>query len=150
MTEEQLCRLRNYAESTFQCGPASIHGLSHWRRVEKSARVICKHTPADLMVVRYFAYLHDSCRLNDGKDPQHGARAADMLSQLPEDIALLSQSQLHTLARAIRHHTEGSTSDDPTIGACWDSDRLDLGRAGITPTDRLMSTRTGKELAGRI
>ena len=25
----------------------------------------------------------------------------------------------------IEHHTVGGVSDDPTIGACWDADRLD-------------------------
>jgi uncharacterized protein len=147
MTEEFLARVRNYATSIFRCGSASIHGLSHWRRVENSARLICKDTSADLMVVCFFAYLHDACRLNDGKDLQHGPRAADLLSQLPEDITVLNEAQLYLLDKAIRHHTEGNTSDDPTIGACWDADRLDLGRVGITPSDKWMSTKSGKKIA---
>ena len=99
------------------------------------------------MVVCFFAYLHDACRLNDGKDLQHGPRSADLLSQLPEDITVLNEAQLYLLDRAIRHHTEGSTSDNPTIGACWDADRLDLGRVGITPSDKWMSTKSGKKIA---
>jgi uncharacterized protein len=147
MKAELLTKVINYATSIFRCGSASIHGLSHWQRVENSARLICKDTSADLTVVCFFAYLHDACRLNDGGDLQHGPRAADRLSQIPEDIAVLNEPQLYLLDRAIRYHTEGNTSNDPTIGACWDADRLDLGRVGITPSSNLMSTKPGKEIA---
>ena len=51
------------------------------------------------------------------------------------------------LGYAIRHHTGGKVSEDPTIGACWDSERLDLGRVGIIPVGTMMSTRPGKEIA---
>jgi uncharacterized protein len=48
----------------------------------------------------------------------------------------------------IRRHAEGHTSDDPTIGVCWDADRLDLGRVGMRPRARYMSTAAGRKLAG--
>lgn len=35
-----------------------------------------------------------------------------------------------------------------TIDACFDADRLDLGRVGITPDPEKMATERGKELAG--
>jgi uncharacterized protein len=37
------------------------------------------------------------------------------------------------LFEACRLHTDGLTSSEPTVQACWDADRLDLGRVGITP-----------------
>ena len=30
-------------------------------------------------------------------------------------------------------HTDGRTDGDITVQTCWDADRLDLGRVGITP-----------------
>jgi hypothetical protein len=38
-------------------------------------------------------------------------------------------------------------SDDPTIGACWDADRLNLWRLGRRPDDRLLSTDTARDPA---
>ena len=46
----------------------------------------------------------------------------------------------------IRHHTGGRTSDDPTTGTCWDADRLDIGRVGIIPHQRYMSTEPARRL----
>ncbi len=51
---------------------------------------------------------------------------------------------LATLAHAMRHHDRGQVSDDPLVGTCWDADRLDLPRVGITPDPRLMSTASGQ------
>lgn len=36
---------------------------------------------------------------------------------------------------------------NPTIDACFDADRLDLGRVGITPNPHKMATEKGKEMA---
>jgi uncharacterized protein len=47
----------------------------------------------------------------------------------------------------VRYHTSGLTSPDPTIGTCWDADRLDIGRVGITPCGHYMSTVAGKDVA---
>ena len=41
------------------------------------------------------------------------------------------------------------TTDDPTIGTCWDADRLDIGRVGIIPHERFMSTAAGKRRVSR-
>ena len=75
----------------------------------------------------------------------HGPRAADKLSELPESLINITAEQMKLLEYAIRHHTDGVMSDDPTIGTCWDADRLDLGRVGIVPEASRMSTRAGKE-----
>ncbi len=147
MSEELIAEVRAHALAIFKCGPHSIHGATHWRNVDDSAGLICRECAADLLVVRYFAFLHDSCRLDDGADLDHGPRAADHLDHLPSEVAVLNAEQMTLLRYAIRHHTDGATSDDPTVGACWDSDRLDLGRVGFTPVEHLMSTQPGKDIA---
>ncbi len=146
LTDDDWEAVRRYAEAIFACGPHSIHGPSHWNRVEKNALELAAETGADETVVRLFAILHDACRLNDDKDPGHGPRAADMLGTLVGILLTLDPNRLALLEQAIRHHTDGKTSPDPTIGTCWDADRLDLGRVGKTPQARYMSTEAGKKL----
>lgn len=43
---------------------SSVHGPSHWRRVEQNGLLLALHTGANIMVVRLFAMLHDSKRIN--------------------------------------------------------------------------------------
>jgi len=145
--ETDFNAVRAYARSQFRCGVDSIHGLRHWRTVDDNARLLCSDTGADLTVVRLFAYLHDHCRIDDVGDPNHGKRAADNLGRIPANLLKISPAQMKLLDYAIRHHVDGEVSDDPTIGTCWDADRLDLGRVGIDPDEKYMSTRRGKELA---
>jgi uncharacterized protein len=46
-------------------------------------------------------------------------------------------------------HTHSQLSDNPTIGTCWDADRLDLGRVGVEPSPEYMSTEFGREIAAQ-
>jgi hypothetical protein len=39
----------------------------------------------------------------------------------------------------------GQLSTDPTVGVCFDADRLDLGRVGIEPDPELISTDAGRK-----
>jgi uncharacterized protein len=128
LSDKVFDRARLHAESIFACGPYSVHGPDHWKRVEATGLELCRETGADETVVRLFAILHDSCRLDDGADPLHGPRAADMLDEIVGTLFTLEPDRLELLEYAIRHHTGGKISDDPTIGTCWDADRLDLGR----------------------
>ena len=146
-TDPDFDRIRRHAESIFACGPYSVHGPDHWRRVEEFGLELARKTGADETVVRLFATLHDSCRLNDGGDFQHGPRAADMLASLVGDLVTLEADRLALLDYAIRHHTEGKVSADPTNGTCWDADRLDLGRVGMRPRKRYTSTDAGRKRA---
>ncbi len=88
-----------------------------------------------------------NARIDDGDDLDHGRRAADGLGLIPSSVVKVSPAQRKLLNYAIRHHIDGKVSDDPTIGTCWDADRLDLGRGCIVPDERYMSTQRGKELA---
>jgi uncharacterized protein len=147
MNGKLTAKLCGYAQTLFRCGSHSIHGPSHWLNVDTAGCLICRDTDADLLVVRYFAYLHDAYRVDDGWDRWHGPRSADRLADLPEELLVLDRQQMSLLEYSIRYHTDGHTSNDPTIGACWDSDRLDLGRVGIVPCQTLMSTQPGRQIA---
>ena len=142
-SKDMFDKIRNFAAPIFACGEYSVHGADHWHRVETVGLELCEENGADKTIVRLFAILHDSCRLDDGADRLHGPRAADMLGGIAGELFTLEPDRLEILEYAIRHHTGGQISDDPTIGTCWDADRLDLGRVRITPHPRYMSTESG-------
>lgn len=98
-------------------------------------------------MARLFALLHDCRRQNEGRDPEHGVRAAEFAQELYNIGMLgLDSGQLATLKYAMIHHNGGQVSGDPTIGVCWDADRLDLPRVGTTPNIDLMSTQYARKL----
>ena len=144
LSDEDWASIRRYAQSVFACGGHSVHGPPHWKRVEDVGLELARESGADETVVRLFAILHDSCRLNDDEDCGHGPRAADMLGTLVGILFTIDPDRLVLLEQAIRHHTDGFTSPDPTIGTCWDADRLDLGRVGKRPKEKYMSTEAAK------
>lgn len=127
-----------------------IHGPVHWAGVATAGYTLCETTPeADQQTVLYFAMLHDSMRESDGHDPEHGARAAELARRLQESGNLkMDAERLATLAEALTFHDKGLTTTDPTVGCCWDADRLNLHRASIKPKVRLMSTAAGRYLVG--
>lgn len=142
-------RLFKFILNGYALGESSIHGPSHWKRVERNGLEIAENNGADKAVVSLFAMLHDSQRENEGYDPEHGPRASDFCQWLRKksDFLQLTDEQFDKLTYACKHHTGGMTSDDATIGACWDADRLDLPRVGITPLPKYMSTEQGKRMA---
>ena len=119
-----------------------LHGPRHWRAVARVGIMLARRTPgADLPLVVLFGLLHDSQRWHDGHDPEHGPRAALLARTLAaEGVLELGPDRLDLLCLACTEHADGLTSDDPTVGACWDADRLNLWRVGITPINRLLST----------
>ena len=115
-----------------------IHGVPHWARVRWNGLTLAAVNGARADVVELFAILHDSQRFSDGRDREHGARAADFTLQLSRELLRLDRAGLDMLAYAVRHHSDGLIEADVTVQTCWDADRLDLGRVGITPRpDRL-------------
>jgi uncharacterized protein len=137
------------AVSQFKLPSSSIHGLDHWERVSANGLKICETEPeADRVVVECFAYLHDCERQSDGHDPEHGPRAAVYCATIRGTLLkALTDQQFTQLVFAIKHHTEGGVFSDDTIGSCWDADRLDLSRVGISPSVSFMSTKTGRKMA---
>jgi uncharacterized protein len=143
-----FAELARTVSGTFALGSHSIHGPAHWRRVERNGLWLAERSGGDLFVVRLFAWFHDSCRVNEWNDPEHGKRGADYAVKLRGTLFDLEDEAVDRLVYACTWHTDQEYSDDPTIGACWDADRLDIGRVGTTPSPRFMSTAAGKEAAG--
>jgi uncharacterized protein len=131
----------------FPLGKDSDHGPEHWRRVEANGLLLAKETGADLTVVRLFALFHDSRRENEFTDPDHGRRGAIYAGELRNIHFQITDPQFKLLETACVWHTEATDHEDPTIGTCWDADRLDLGRVGIIPDPKYMSTDPGRRMA---
>jgi uncharacterized protein len=126
------------------CHRSPLHGLAHWRRVTRYGLVLAAETPgADREVVSLFGLFHDAMRATDGDDPEHGSRAA----LLADALSGLAGERLDLLLWACEQHAAGETTDDPTVGCCWDADRLDLPRVGVSPDPGLLSTRAGRHRA---
>lgn len=139
--------VRKFVEGQFVGEPYSIHGSSHWRRVEQNGLWLAKRSGADPFVVRLFAWFHDACRVNDYTDPGHGSRGAALASSMHGSLFQLNPASLELLLYACTWHTDRDFTDDPTIATCWDADRLDLGRVGMLPSEEFMNTDFGKQVA---
>lgn len=126
----------------YRLANAGVHGPAHWLRVRANGLLLAARTPgADVEVVELFALFHDSEREDEGRDPGHGERAAAAVRRLAARGGLvLSKARLDLLAAACAGHDHPQVSTDPTIGCCWDADRLDLSRLGRRPIAALLST----------
>lgn len=131
----------------FQCDSQSVHGPAHWRRVERNGLLVATRSGAIELVVRLFAVFHDARREHDGWDDTHGLRGAAYAASLRGVLFDISDKHFELLHYACTWHTHGQLSDDPTIGTCWDADRLDLGRVGAQPEAEYLSTEFGREIA---
>ena len=119
-----------------------VHGPHHWTRVLANGLSLAALTPgADAAVVELFALLHDCRRIDEDADLGHGERAAEFVRRLvDEGVVALAPERLAVLCDACERHEYGDISDDPTIGCCWDADRLELSRLGIRPRAEYLST----------
>lgn len=133
---------KQYAQSS-----NGTHGVSHWARVLENGRLLTEKTGANLKVVELFAVFHDSKRISEKRDPGHGLRGAEYAASLRGKAYQLSDTDFDLLYYACAHHTDGETEADITVQVCWDSDRLDLGRAFITPVPEKLCTAPAKDLA---
>ena len=129
----------------FRLDVMGTHGLPHWARVYRNGLLIAAEDPdVDMEVVALFALLHDSCREDEYDDDMHGVRASRFVAQLHEGDILppeLTREQITLLRAACADHSRGFVINIPTIQACWDADRLDLGRIGIKPELRKLGSR---------
>jgi uncharacterized protein len=137
--------LRTIIVRQFYLGKKSLHGPEHWARVRQIGERLCETTGADLTVVRLFSVFHDSKRANEGHDPEHGARGAAFARELRGQHFSLDDERFEKLVYACTWHTAGKLHTDPTIGTCWDSDRLDLWRVGVYPRAELLCTSAARE-----
>ena len=138
--------IREYVHSQWVLG--ALHGIGHWDRVYEYGQKLLT-ADANPLVVGLFAYLHDSCRMDDGMDLYHGQRAAVWIDTLRNTyLKDVADEELELLKEACRLHTTVPRTGNPTVDACFDSDCLDLWRAGIIPDPDRLATAKGKEIAG--
>ena len=140
----------DHACAHFKLDLDAHHGQHHWHRVAQRGLELAKTTGANTKVVTFFAYLHDACREDEHEDPQHGPRGAAHMMALNAFAGLgLNDTEERLLFKAIHDHSDGKLSTDPTIATCWDADRLDLWRVGMTPAARFLSTDAAKAMLKR-
>lgn len=125
---------------TYALSPEGPHGVAHWARVMENGLAVAQENGADAEVVRLFALFHDSRRRNDKRDDGHGLRGGEFAKGLRGRLIHLDEARFALLYDACRLHTDGLVEADPTLQACWDADRLDLGRVGIVPRPERLCT----------
>jgi uncharacterized protein len=135
--------------SQYTLDPTHIHGLSHWARVLENGLRLAEQEGGDLTVISLFAIFHDSCRQNQAWDPGHGARGAALAEKMLQGHPQVNPHQLTLLAAACRDHTDGLIDAELSIQICWDADRLDLARVGISPQPERLCTPAARD-AGQL
>ena len=132
---------------------SEFHGTSHWMRVRDNAMYLADKTNGDTQVAEYFSVLHDCMRENEGDDPEHGPRAAKYAEE-HRGLIDLTNRQFLLLQRACSGHTfakpDSRAGTDATLAACWDGDRMDIGRVGLTPNARYLFSDQAKNLVARF
>ena len=118
------------------------HGEIHWRCVAATGLALASGDERiDRCFVFCFGLLHDTRRQNEAVDPGHGPRAAALAAGLRDDgVLALGDAAFSDLTVALRLHSDGQVSAEPTIGTCWDADRLHLPRVSIVPDPAFLST----------
>ena len=154
LSEFDITPIKDFAIDGWTLG--EIHGISHWQRVERNGILLSMdnghlRNGVKINVVRAFAYLHDKCRIDDWEDLEHGPRAAEMIPSIRESILKgLTDEEITLLEKACRYHTLAHKTGDITVDICFDADRLDLGRVGVTPNPKLMATEQGHFYAANV
>lgn len=150
--DPNVIRIKELALSQFTMDINSIHGVEHWEHVKENGRMLSLQVGVDPLVVELFSYLHDCKRVEDHGDYEHGERAAGYVLELREsgELNFLTITQCNQLWTACHVHNKGVITDHITIGACYDADRIELIRCGITPRHELMSTPMGKRIAQKL
>ncbi len=110
-----------------------LHGEEHWARVAFAGLAIAEMVPdVDPVVTTLFALLHDSRRLDDEDDPEHGPRAAELADELcASGLLVLSERRRRMLKSACEGHSFGRLSSCVSVSACWDADRTELRRYDV-------------------
>ena len=91
-----------------------IHGISHWKTVERNGHYLAGFTLADTKVISYFAYFHDCMRENEGDDDEHGPRGAGFAEKY-RGLIDLTERQFKQLTDACEGHTGGIRTECTTI-----------------------------------
>src|SRR4051812_22275423 len=101
------------------------HGEQHWKAVAWAGLELARQVPGcDAELVLLFALFHDSQRFNEFHDPDHGLRGGQLAQEMCGDALSVDSARLALLVDACTRHDKGQLSDEPTVGTCWDADRL--------------------------
>ncbi len=135
----------------FQINFYGDHGIYHWERVYINTQILAKHYGIKSDVFELFALLHDSKREDEYKDIEHGKRAEEFARDLiNKGLIELNDIDTKRLIYACKNHTLPEQSnplyEDLIVQICFDSDRLDIGRVGITPERKYLFTKYAKSL----
>jgi uncharacterized protein len=133
-----------FLRSQFKVNWHGDHGIPHWARVRVNGFMLATDTGANRHVIELFAFFHDAGRRNEWTDDGHGGRGALLARQLKGLYFDATDIEMDLLQYACEHHSGGKSSGDPTVLTCWDADRLDLGRVGITPDPRRLCTEAAR------
>jgi len=120
------------------------HGAIHWNRVFNNGIILAEQKGVNTRVVQLFSVFHDSRRKNEHWDRNHGRRGAELAKELRKHCPL-DDAEFGLLTIACQMHTKALTHDNITVQACFDSDRLDLGRVGTYPDPNRLCTPIAKE-----
>ena len=120
-----------------------IHGELHWRAVSQAGIEIAKLNGGRTEIAMAFGLIHDSQRLCDDWDPEHGLRAAKWASKSKRLLDLIGKDGRDIVAAAARDHEKGKVTQDRNIGTCWDADRINLWRVGLMPHADFFSVLKG-------
>lgn len=116
----------------------SVHGLQHWTHVIRNGLLLSDLTGANKKIIIAFAIFHDSKRVNENLDPEHGKRGAKNLLKYKSQLNL-NKIELEKALYACEHHTSLKTTMDIDISTFLDADRLDLMRVFTYPDRRYLS-----------
>ncbi|MBR4921677.1 MAG: hypothetical protein IKY01_06960 [Prevotella sp.] len=140
--------VRDYCQKKWTL--STTHGIDHWDRVYSNGMRLAV-PGVNRLVVALFAYLHDSCRIKDGEDTEHGQRASVLIDELRNTLLKdLSDYEIDLLKLACYLHTTTLKTGNPTIDACFDADRLDLWRVGVMPELNKLATENGRNLLRKM
>lgn len=138
--------LRRFSDSRWPEKMGRTHGVEHWDRVARFGQLLYQEG-ADLDVILAFAYLHDSERMNNGRDINHGKRASRLIDTIRHTkLQNMTDEQIAKLKKACELHTIAHRTGDLTIDICFDADRMDLLRVRNRPLPHRMATQRGAEL----
>lgn len=136
-------------------GRSTLHGETHWKcvamvgfQIGRAMGLVGEMFDAEFLIT--FAQLHDICRLDDGEDLAHGARAAEMFTVLADSPGIPGfvpySDRANDMVYALSNHTVGANLPpgvNINAGICWDADRCTLWRVGIEPERRYFSSGAG-------
>ncbi len=136
--------LLSIIKEQYQLKWSGTHGVIHWSRVYENGMRLAEQQGVNVRVVQLFSVFHDSQRRNEHRDKNHGKRGAELARELRK-YCPLDDAEFDLLTTACSLHTNTLDHENITVQACFDSDRLDLGRVGHYPDPDRLCTVVAKD-----